>query len=323
MKRIIRLLTITSVLFLLTACSLPGLGGSVDTDKTPITVAGVGSTEGLILNHMVEQLIEHYIDTDVQLLNNMATSPMLNVAMVQDDANVASVKYTGTSLTSELGLAPITDPDKALEVVVEGFAEEFNQKWYPSYGFENSYAFMVRKEVADELGLTKVSDLRPYADEMEAGVDTSWMEREGDGYRGFVEHYDIDFGNIYPMQIGLVYDAVANESVDIVLGYSTDGRVASYDLVVLEDDLNYFPPYDSSPSANYEILEEYPELDKILLKLEGKIPTELMQELNYISDDFLLEPATVADEFLKENNYFEDAEPYVEPLRLKEGGETP
>ena len=105
--------------------------------------------------------------------------------------------------------------------------------------------------------------------------------------------------------------------MDIVLGYSTDGRIASYYLEVLEDDLNFFPPYDASPAVNQDLLEDYPELNEIMLKLEEKISPEQMQEMNYIADDMLIEPAIVAQTFLQEHNYFEDAEPYLEP----QGGE--
>jgi len=178
---------------------------------------------------------------------------------------------------------------------------------------------MVTEEVAEEYGFETISDVAPYADELTAGVDSSWMAREGDGYQGFTEEYGFEFGDIYPMQIGLVYDAVETGDMDIVLGYSTDGRIASYDLVVLEDDLNFFPPYDASPSANQDILAAHPELSDILLKLEGTINDETMQQLNYIADDMLLEPATVAEMFLEENNYFEDKEPYVEPVAEGEG----
>lgn len=165
--------------------------------------------------------------------------------------------------------------------------------------------------------LKKISDVGPYADELTAGVDSSWLAREGDGYDDFVEEYGFDFGTVYPMQIGLVYDAVETGEMDIVLGYSTDGRIASYDLVVLEDDLNFFPPYDASPAVNQDLLEDYPELNEIMLKLEEKISPEQMQEMNYIADDMLIEPAIVAQTFLQEHNYFEDAEPYLEP----QGGE--
>lgn len=74
-----------------------------------------------------------------------------------------------------------------------------------------------------------------------AGVDTSWITRKGDGYEGFKEEYGFAFDSILPMQIGLVYDAVAAGKMDIVLGYSTDGRIGSYDLVMLEDDKRFFP----------------------------------------------------------------------------------
>lgn len=79
------------------------------------------------------------------------------------------------------------------------------------------------------------------------------------------------------MQIGLVYDAVDNGKMDIVLGYSTDGRIGSYDLVMLEDDLNFFPPYDAAPIVSDKLLKETPEIGDALNKLAGKIDTEKMQ----------------------------------------------
>ncbi|MDK7294066.1 glycine betaine ABC transporter substrate-binding protein, partial [Streptococcus pasteurianus] len=110
------------------------------------------------------------------------------------------------------------------------------------------------------LGLEKVSDLEEYADTFKVGVDNSWLEREGDGYDGFVQTYGFDFDNLYPMAIGLVYTAIANEEIDVALGYSTDGRIISEDLKVLEDDRHLFPPYDASPVATNEIRARYPDL---------------------------------------------------------------
>ena len=108
------------------------------------------------------------------------------------------------------------------------------------------------------------------------------------------------------MQIGLVYDAVEAGKMDVVLGYTTDGRISSYDLVVLEDDLKFFPPYDCSPLATNELLKTHPEVKKILEKLVDKVSTEEMQKLNYESDNNLLEPAVVAQRFLEKHNYFDD-----------------
>lgn len=142
-------------------------------------------------------------------------------------------------------------------------------------------------------------------DQLVAGVDTAWITREGDGYDGFKEAYDFEFSSILPMQIGLVYDAVNAGKMDIVLGYSTDGRIASYDLVMLEDDRRFFPPYDAAPVVSDEVLKNTPGLKEAMEKLAGTIDTKKMQKLNFEADNDLVEPSVVAERFLKENHYFE------------------
>ena len=93
--------------------------------------------------------------------------------------------------------------------------------------------------------------------------------------------------------------------MDVVLAYSTDGRLKAFDLETLEDDKQFFPPYDCSPVIRDDVLEAHPELDDILQTLVGKIDDETMTELNYEADVLKKEPATVAKEFLEKNNYFE------------------
>lgn len=313
-KMIKKALTVVGSLALLSGCALPGLGGSVTGEG--ISITGGTSTEMDMLGYIVEGMVEHYIDIDANVVTNLS-STMNHQAFMTGDANVSGVRYTGTSLTGELGEEAVTDPELAEQLVVEGFAERFNQKWYPSYGFANTYAFMVRAETAEEYGLEKVSQLEEFKDEFDVGVDTNWMTRPGDGYDAFVDLYGFEFGNIFPMSLGVLYTALSNEEIDVGLGYSTDGQVISEDLVLLEDDLSLFPPYDASPIASFEVLEEYPELDAIFKKLEGQIDEEQMQELNYLSANYLLEPRTVAFDWLEQNNYFEDEEPYLEPV---EGG---
>lgn len=295
------LLTMILVLTLIiSGCSL-----SSNKKDDSIKIASVVTTEGQILAYMMKYMIEHYTDEEVELINNLGSSTVLHQAMVNGDANMSSVRYTGTDLTGALQGEPIKDPERALDFVQKEFAEQFNQTFFDSYGFENTYAFMVTKETAEKYNLKTVSDLASVASNLQAGVDTSWMNREGDGYKAFVETYGFDFARTYPMQIGLVYDAVDTGELDVVLGYTTDGRIASYDLVVLEDDLNFFPPYDASPFADTELLKEKPEVKKAVERLVGKISTETMQKLNYQADNNLMEPAVVAEEFLIEHNYFE------------------
>ena len=164
---------------------------------------------------------------------------------------------------------------------------------------------MVTKETARKYHLETVSDLKKHKD-LRLGVDSSWMERAGDGYKGFTQDYGFSFNTVRPMQIGLVYDALHNKKLDAAVGYSTDGRIAAYDLKILKDDRRFFPPYDASPFATNKLLKKHPEIKKSMKKLEGKISTKQMQQLNYEADGKGKEPAVVAEEFLKKHNYFDD-----------------
>lgn len=297
---------------ILTACSLPGLGGS---SENGISIVSGSTTERQILGYLVEGMVNHYTDATTNIIPNLGSSTMNHQALETGDANVSAVNYTGTSLTGELGMEAETDPEVALETVISEFDSQYDMHWYtPGYGFANTYAFMVRREDAEEYGLETVSDLEKYADEFSVGVDNTWLNREGDGYNAFKEIYGFEFSELYPMTIGLVYSAVSSGEVDVVLGYSTDGRIISEDLVVLEDDKRLFPPYDGAAVVTNEARERYPELDGIFQKLASTISDETMQELNFQSDQYLLEPQVVAERFLEENNYFEDAEPFIEPV---------
>lgn len=292
----------------LSGCTIPGLGSDVAGDG--IVIASGSTSERQIMAEMIYQLLEHdHPEKDVSMINNLGTSTLIHQAMARGDVNVASVMYTGTSLTGELGREPITDPAKALAAVQQGYRDEFGRKWFPSYGFENTYAFMITREMSEQRNIHKVSDLGKYASELRAGVDTSWMERKGDGYADFKRVYGFDFERVYPMEIGLVYNAVRAGEMDVVLGYTTDGRVDTYDLVILEDDLHLFPPYDACPVATLEALKQHPEIEEVLDKLLGKIDTSTMQRLNRQADDELIEPRNVAKAFLEEHDYFAENGP--------------
>ncbi|MBO0422870.1 glycine/betaine ABC transporter substrate-binding protein [Enterococcus plantarum] len=304
MKRKLKLLLIAFFsALLLSGCSLPGLASN--SDDSTISITGGITSEAQILASLVAGMIEHYTDEKTTIINNLATTTINHQAMMNGDAQISAARYTGTDLTTTLNMDPIKDPKKAFDVVQKEFQKRFQQKWFNSYGFANTYAFMVTQETAKKYNLKTISDLKKVGDQLTAGVDTSWIDRKGDGYKGFTETYGFDFKRVFPMQIGLVYDAVAANKMDVVLGYSTDGRIGSYDLVILEDDLHFFPPYDACAVATDELLEKHPELNDVIAKLSGKISTETMQKLNYQADNDLMEPATVAENFLKEHHFFE------------------
>lgn len=293
-------------LTVLSGCSLPGLGGNSSDNEVKITA--LATSESQIMSHMLRLLIEHDTDGKIKptLINNLGSSTIQHNALVNGDANMSGARYNGTDLTGALNEDPIKDPKKAMEVTQDGFQEKFNQTFFNSYGFANTYAFMVTKETAEKYNLETVSDLKAHSDELKLGVDSSWLNREGDGYPGFTKEYGFKFNTVRPMQIGLVYDALNSKNLDVAVGYSTDGRIAAYDLKVLKDDRRFFPPYAASSVATNELLDKYPELKPIINKLENTISTSEMQELNYQADGKGKEPAVVAENFLKKHNYLEN-----------------
>ncbi|WP_308430728.1 osmoprotectant ABC transporter substrate-binding protein [Lentibacillus kapialis] len=286
---------------MLTGCSLPGLAS---TTKETIKIGALGTSESEIIAQMLSIMIERETDADTDLVTKLGSSIVQHQGMTRGDLDITSTRYTGTDLSGALGMDPITDPDKALNIVKREFQQRFDQTWAPTYGFENSYSVAVTQEFAEKNNIETVSDLEPYADELRFGVDNAWINRKGDGYDGFKKEY-FAFGEVYPMNVGLVYQAAASGHMDVVLAYSSDGRIKEFDLKVLEDD--FFPPYDASPVISNEILEKYPQIKDITERLHGQISTEKMQELNYKADVELMNPKKVARQFLEKNNYFKNA----------------
>jgi len=302
-KRLRAVILTVCLVVMVSGCSLPGLSG---TDKNAISVGTLGYSESQIMGHMVRLMIEHYTDYHVEMVNNLGSSIVQHQAMMNGDIDISATRYTGTDLAGALEMEPEKDPKKALEICKREFQKRFDQTWFDSYGFANSYAFMVTNEFAKKEHLQKVSDLKRLAPKLSLGVDNSWLKRKGDGYEGFTKQYGFKFGKTYPMQIGLVYQAVDNGEMDVVLAYTTDGRIAAFNLKVLEDDQHFFPPYDTSLVARNDVLKKYPKLKGILQKLSGKISTAQMQKLNYEADGKMREPAVIAKEFLENHHYFEE-----------------
>ena len=270
------LILIALSLIVLSGCSLPGLGDGNAKDDVKITTTETSETK--IIGHMEKLLIEHETDGKIKptLIGNLGSSIIQHNALQRGDANMSAVRYTGTELTSVLAAKPTKDPDKAMSETQRLFKKKYDEKFYHSLGFANTYAFMVTKETAKKYHLEKVSDLEKYKDELRLGMDTQWMNRAGDGYPAFVKDYGFKFDS------------------------------AAYDLKILEDDRKFFPPYDGSPLANEQLIKNNPEIDKALKKLEGKISTEEMQKLNYEADGKGKEPAVIAEEYLKKHHYFEE-----------------
>ncbi|PLR79239.1 osmoprotectant ABC transporter substrate-binding protein [Bacillus sp. V3-13] len=275
-----------------------GLLSSCSSQET-IRIGAATYTETKIMAAIYKELIEDRTDISVDIIPDLLSNPMILNSMSRDDLDMA-LMYSGVIFNNFFPVEQTTDRESVLQQAQEGFDKYYDFTWFDPLGWENTYALTVRADVAKEKGLENVSDLKEFRSDMEFGVDSSWMERKQDGYPAFIKHYGFDFQNAYAMDINLVYEAVANQRVDVVLAYSTDPRLIEFDLKTLKDDKRFFPPYDASMVARNEVLEKHPELEKIMNELVGEIDEETITRLNYEVDIKNRNEREVAREFLKE-----------------------
>ena len=165
------------------------------------------------------------------------------------------------------------------------------------YGFSNSYALAVRKEVADKYNLKNITDLKDVSSKLTLGAEYDFYERE-DGYTPLCNTYGLNFKDTVDLDIGLKYQAINEGKIDVMPIFTTDGQYSVSDVVVLKDDKNFYPSYQCGNVVRLEVLEENPELSKVF-KMVGDILTDKeMAKMNYDVENNNLEPREVAREFL-------------------------
>jgi osmoprotectant transport system permease protein len=197
-----------------------------------------------------------------------------------------------------------------LEEVATHLHNEYGITLVGALGFENTYALGMRAAQAREFGIDSISDLARYAPRLEIGGDYEFFQR-GE-WPALERAYGLVFDKQRSMDPALMYQAVASGEVDVISAFSTDGRIAGYEITLLEDDLGVIPPYDAIILASPRVPTELPRLIPALAPLLGAIDASAMQRMNLAVDIEGQSPATVAHEFL--DALAEDADP---------GGYTP
>jgi len=259
--------------------------------------------ESVVLAWMAKLLLDEYTGLDVKINTEFAASSVLHQAMAQGELDIYPT-WTGTQLMGILRYeGPKLSGEETFQAVKEGFEKNFNMTWARPLGFNNTYVLAVRRETAEKYGLQKASDLKDVAGEMKLGADENFDTRP-DAYPGWSETYGIEFKEVIPMQYSMMYRAIANKEVDVIAAYSTDSRIAKLDLVMLEDDKEFFPDYSAAYVIDMDTLEKYPAILEILEKLSGKIDEATMSALNGRYDDGD-EPEDIATDFLRETGLLE------------------
>jgi len=255
------------------------LSGCASERPGRIVIGSKNFTEQLILGELLAQHIEARTGLEVERRFNLGGTFICHQALVAGQIDVY-VEYTGTALTAILKQPPERDPEAVFRIVRERY-RPLGLEWTPPLGFNNTFAMVIRGEDARRHNLKTISDIARVAPRWRAGFGYEFTER-ADGLKGLVEIYGLTFGSPpRAMEIGLLYRALTEKQVDIVAGNSTDGLIAALDLVALEDDRHYFPPYYAAPVVRRATLERHPQLRRALEDLVGKISEEEMRRLNY------------------------------------------
>lgn len=291
---------ITFWLLVITLVGSALLGAGCGRPRQTFRVGSQGYAEVEIQAEIVKALVEAKTGHKVEHIRNLGSALATHEATLSGDLDF-NISFTGTHFlgTFEMTLTPEWTPEKIWQFVHDNLDKQGLYVFEP-YGYNNVYAIAVPRQEAEELNLKTISDLAPYAPQWRLATDHTFQDYPGQGYPELCETYGFEFGSAIAMDFALMYRAIARGEVDAMVGYSTDGRLIAHDLVVLEDDKQFNPPYHGVLVARKAVLEQYPEVKAALSVLPGLMDTRTMTELNAKVDVEEREPADVAREFLKE-----------------------
>jgi glycine betaine/choline ABC-type transport system substrate-binding protein len=274
-----------------------GLAGCTR-QRNDISIGSKNFTEQLILGEILAQMVEHSARAPVERRFYLAGSYICHQALLAGRIDMY-VEYTGTALAAILKEKPGSlSASQLLQRVREQYRTRFALNVMDPLGFNNSFAIVMRGEDARKFGIKTMSELASFAPQLRFGLGYEFLER-ADGFPGLASTYGLRFKEPpRVMDLGLLYRAIQNKQVDVVAGSNTDGMIAVLDLVVLQDDKHYFPPYDAVPIVRGDALEMHRGVAGALQHLGGVVSEEAMRKMNYAVDGEKQDAAVVAREFL-------------------------
>jgi len=275
-----------------------GISGSRQGDRT-IVIGGKDFTEQSIVSHLVADVIEAETDIRVERQLELGGTQVCFSALKAGEIDLY-IEYSGTAYGDTLKYPVSNDMEEVYNTVKKDFYEQFDIDVLKQMGFNNTYTLAVKQETAEEYGLITISDLAKVSSKLKFGSTLEFLSRS-DGFPGLAALYHVNFLSTIGIDGSPRYVALSKSEIDVVDAFATDGLIKKFNLVVLEDDRQYFPPYYAMPIIRHEINEAYPEVALLLEKLGDLLTDEVMMELNYKVDELQMNPKDVAAQFMVEN----------------------
>jgi osmoprotectant transport system substrate-binding protein len=278
---------------LIAACMLAGCSS-----PRRLTVGSKNFTEQLVLGEILAQQIERRLQIKVDRKLNLGGTLLAQQALQSGQIDLFP-EYTGTAVTNVLKLPPSADAAAVLAQVRSEYKRRWNIEWIDPFGFNNSFAMVIRGDEARRGKLETLTEAAQYKKDWIMGAGYEFLQRP-DGFPGLVKTYGLSVkGTPASMDLGLLYQALGQKQVEMVAASATDGMLSVLDVKALRDDRSYFPPYEAAALVRADALATFPGLRAALQELAGAIPTATMQRLNYQVDGKHRAVAEVAAEFLK------------------------
>ncbi|SEC57327.1 osmoprotectant transport system substrate-binding protein [Streptomyces sp. PAN_FS17] len=271
-----------------------------------LTVTSKSFTEQLILGAIMGIAFEA-AGADVLDRTGIQGSIGSREAVRKGDAD-AGYEYTGTAWITYLGHSdPITDPQKQWEAVRKEDAKN-GLTWLPPSALDNTYALAMNQDNHKKYGTNDLSEVAELS-KSEPSAVTLCVEVEfanrADGLPGMQKAYgmSIPTGNITQMDTGIIYTQVAKGTCTYGEVFTTDGRIKSMNLVVMDDDKHFFPNYNAAPVINTKTLKKWPAIAGVLDPITKKLNNSVAQDLNAKVDVDGEDPHQVALDWMKQEGF--------------------
>lgn len=244
-------------------------------EKAKIVMGGKSFTEAYILSELYSLALEEN-GYEVERVYDMATDAI--APAIENGEVDLYPEYVGTALTDILGKDMETDLEKEYEIVSEAYKEQWNITWLDLTDMEDKVVMVMKKDRAEELNVTNLTELQKVADQLVLGDGVNFAEREDDLLRlnKIFGEFAFEVKNI---DYSLAYSCLDDGSVDVIPGLSTDVQLLSDDYVVIEEDIPVWPPQYVAPIVRGEVLEANPDIADICNAVSKKITTESMIEM--------------------------------------------
>lgn len=266
----------------------------------PIKIATKPMTEQFILGEMLKLVIEDTTDYSVELTKGIGggTNNIMSAMESGDFDLYPEYTSSGYIMVLKHDSDGISDEDMWKQLQKE-YKDKYDMSWIGQYGFNNTYALIIREEAAKKYNLTKTSQLADVSDELVFGGNSDYIERK-DGFHLLCDTYGLKFKDVKDIDIGLKYEALKKGDIDVSNGFTTDAQLSNDNVRVLEDDKHLQVNYFCSNVVRNDTLKSHPRLEEAIMKLDNSITDKEMASLNYKVEVEGKEDVQVAKDYLTE-----------------------